>query len=432
MLARFADWGLPVSEHAERLEDGPACAAYYDRIARLRDELPFDIDGIVFKVDDFALQEKLGFVARAPRWAIARKFPAQEMATKLLGVEFNVGRTGVITPVARLEPVFVGGVTVSNATLHNMDEIGRLALHEGDTVVVRRAGDVIPQVVSVVAERREAGARPVAAPDACPVCGSPVERIEGEAAMRCSGGLVCSAQLKATIWHFASRRAMDIDGLGEKLIDQLVEQGLVASVADLFALSAEELMRLERMGQKSSAKLLAAIEDSKATTLARFIFALGIREVGEATAEALATHLGDLDALMNADAETLEEIPDVGPVVARHITAFFATDANRAVIEALRAAGVSWQPVPLPAAGGPLEGQTWVVTGRLEACTREEAEARIKALGGRTSKSVSSKTTVLVAGPGAGSKLRKAESLGIEIIDEEAFASRTAAAVGGA
>jgi DNA ligase (NAD+) len=426
LLEAFAAWGLPISSEAARLTGIDECVSYFEKLAARRDELPFDIDGIVFKVDDFALQRRLGFVARAPRWAIARKFPAQEVVTTLVDVEFQVGRTGAITPVARLEPVFVGGVTVSNATLHNMDEIGRLALHHGDAVMIRRAGDVIPQVVSVIAERRQPGARPVEAPDACPVCGSAVERLAGEATLRCSGGLVCPAQLKAAVRHFASRRAMDIDGLGDKLIDQLVDRGLLRDVAGLYALGRDELLSLERMGEKSSDKLLAAIEASKETTLARFIFALGIREVGEATAEALAQQYGSLEALAAADEDALLEVPDVGPVVAEHVRNFFSSPANREVLAAFARAGVHWPDVAVTAPGeGPLGGETWVVSGRLESCTREEAEAELKRCGARVAKSVSSRTTVLLAGPGAGSKLKKAESLGVEIVDEETFRSRT-------
>ncbi|MEL7046692.1 MAG: NAD-dependent DNA ligase LigA, partial [Pseudomonadota bacterium] len=342
------------------------------------------------------------------------------------GVEFQVGRTGAITPVARLEPVFVGGVTVSNATLHNMDEIGRLQLHEGDTVVVRRAGDVIPQVVSVIAERRVPDAAPIAAPEACPVCSSVVERVPGEATLRCTGGLVCPAQLKAAIRHFASRKAMDIDGLGDKIIDQLVDRGLVRGVVDIYRLDSDVLQSLERMGEKSSQKLVDAISESRNTTLARFIFALGIREVGEATAEALAQRLGSFEALATADEEGLLAIPDVGPIVAEHLLTFFASSANVAVIDALRAAGVTWPNVEVlaEAAEGPLSGQTWVVSGRLESCSRDEAEAQLKTLGARVAKSVSKRTTVLLAGPGAGSKLAKAQDLGVEVIDEAEYLAR--------
>ncbi len=428
VLQHFKSWGLPISAHARRLKTLDDCVAYYEELAVERDRLPFDIDGIVYKIDSFAAQTELGFVARAPRWAIARKFPAQEAMTRLLSVEFQVGRTGAITPVARLQPVFVGGVTVSNATLHNMDEIARLDLHSDDSVVIRRAGDVIPQVVSVIAEQRKSQAAPIVGPSSCPVCGSPVVRVEGETALRCSGGLVCPAQLKAALRHFVSRRAMDIDGLGEKLVEQLVDRGLVRNVADLFALQAGALRDLERMGEKSSNKLVAALEAGRKTTLPRFIFALGIREVGEATAESLALHFGSLEALAAADTEALETVPDVGPVVAQHVQQFFASPRNRAVVDALLAAGISWPAVaPVGAEDGPLAGQTWVVTGRLESQSRDEAEALLKSLGARTAKSVSAKTSVLLAGPGAGSKLAKAETLGVEVIDEAAFLQRVGA-----
>jgi DNA ligase (NAD+) len=425
VLQSFARWGIPISHYAQRLESLEDCVAYYARLAEQRDGLSFDIDGIVFKVDALEQQAALGFVARAPRWAIARKFPAQEAMTTLLGVEFQVGRTGAVTPVARLEPVFVGGVTVSNATLHNMDEIARLQLHDGDTVMVRRAGDVIPQVVSVLPEHRLAGAAAIQPPAACPVCASPLERVPGEAAMRCSAGLVCPAQLKAAVRHFSSRRAMDIDGLGEKLIDQLVDRGLVRSVADLYRLDVDALMQLERMGEKSAQNLVAALADSRLTTLARFIFALGIREVGEATAAALAASFGSLDALAAADLEALLAVTDVGPVVAENLQSFFAAPANRQVVDALIDAGVNWPAIEVKAAvEGPFTGQTWVVTGRLESCSRDEAEDLLRSRGARTAKSVSARTTVLLAGPGAGSKLAKAESLGVEVIDEAEFQRR--------
>ncbi len=425
VLALFAEWGIPISRYAERLTSLAESIDYYHRMAAQRDTLAFDIDGIVYKVNAFDAQEKLGFVARAPRWAIARKFPAQEAMTTVTGVEFQVGRTGAITPVARLEPVFVGGVTVSNATLHNMDEIGRLSLHEGDTVVVRRAGDVIPQVVSVIPERRVPDAAPVPAPQVCPVCGSPVEQVTGEATLRCTGGLVCPAQLKAAVRHFASRRAMDIDGLGEKIVEQLVDRGLVRNVADLYRLRKGEVILLERMGDKSATKLIAAISASRQTTLPRFIFALGIREVGEATAQALAAHFCSLEALAAAGLDDLLAVADVGPVVAEHLVGFFASEANCKVLEELLAAGIEWPPVaPAEAEEGPLSGQTWVVSGRLDTQSRDEAEETLRALGARTAKSVSSKTSVLLAGPGAGSKLARAESLGVEVIDEAEFLAR--------
>lgn len=423
VMARFAAWGLPTSDYAERLSDLGGCLDYFRRLGEARDQLPFDIDGIVYKVDSLELQQALGFVSRAPRWSIARKFPAQEAMTQVVGVEFQVGRTGAITPVARLAPVFVGGVTVSNATLHNMDEVGRLGLRTGDTVIVRRAGDVIPQVVSVVIERRPATAQAVLAPSECPVCHSPAERESGESVLRCSAGLICPAQLKATIRHFVSRRALDIDGLGERLVEQLVDEGLIKTVADLFALEREQLLNLERMGEKSATKLLAAIAASGETTLARFIYALGIREVGEATAASLAQAFQSLDSLIDADEEALQAVPDVGPIVAGHVQQFFARTANRAVIETLREGGVHW-PLPelsLAGAEAPLAGEIWVVSGRLDAMTREDAQERLRSLGARTANSVSSRTSVLLAGPGAGSKLVRAQALGVQIIDEAEF-----------
>ena len=422
ILAQLAQWGLRINAEMAVVSGVDACIDYYDKLAQRRDDLAYDIDGIVFKVNDLALQQELGFVSRAPRWAIARKFPAQEELTQLLDVEFQVGRTGAITPVARLEPVFVGGVTVSNATLHNSDEIERLGVRIGDTVVIRRAGDVIPQVVSVVSDRRPADARPVVFPSACPVCGSDVEREEGEAVLRCLGGLVCAAQQKAAIRHFASRRAMDVDGLGDKLVEQLVDLGIVENVAGLFTLELQQLSSLERMGEKSAANLLAALDKSKTTTLPRFIFALGVREVGEATALSLAQHFGSWEKLVAASEEQLLEVPDVGPVVADHLRQFFDSGSSMAVVAELRAAGVEWPDLDQADAGEqPLAGQTWVVTGKLEQLTRDEAKAHLQALGAKVAGSVSAKTTCLVAGPGAGSKLSKAESLGIEVIDEQAL-----------
>ncbi|MEM6300819.1 MAG: NAD-dependent DNA ligase LigA [Pseudomonadota bacterium] len=421
VLQRFHAWGLPISAHAKRLHSLEACSAYYDHIAELRDDLPFDIDGIVFKVNDFTAQQALGFVARAPRWAIARKFPAQEAITKVTGIEFQVGRTGAITPVARLKPVFVGGVTVSNATLHNMDEVGRLELRMQDSVVIRRAGDVIPQVVSVIVERRDESAEQVQAPVDCPVCHSPVERSSGEATLRCTGGLVCPAQVKGAVRHFASRRAMDIDGLGEKIIEQLVDEGLVRSVADLYSLSVEQLLPLERMGAKSAGNLIAAIHASRETTLAKFLYGLGIREVGEATAESLANEFADIGALSEASEERLTEVGDVGPVVAEHVRRFFSSDVNQSLVRSLQEAGMTWPAVAPPSTGGPLLGQTWVVTGRLDTLSRDQAEERIRALGGKTAKSVSKKTSRVLAGPGAGSKLKKAQELDIPVLDESEF-----------
>lgn len=420
VLARLQDWGLRINAESRVVQGVAACDDYYQDLAQRRDQLPYDIDGIVFKVNDLALQQQLGFVSRAPRWAIARKFPAQEEMTRLLGVEFQVGRTGAITPVARLEPVFVGGVTVSNATLHNSDEIERLGLRLGDTVIVRRAGDVIPKVASVVMDRRPQDAAVIEFPSHCPVCGSAVERAQDEAVLRCMGGLVCAAQQKAAIKHFASRRAMDIEGLGDKLVEQLVDEGLLENVAGLYQLSREQLLGLERMGEKSADNLLQALEQSKQTTLPRFIFALGIREVGEATALGLARHFGSWEILARASEEKLLDVSDVGPVVADHLAQFFDSPSSMAVVEQLRAAGVSWPDLEV-VADLPLAGQTWVVTGKLEALGRDDAKAHLQALGAKVAGSVSAKTTMVVAGPGAGSKLARATELGVEVIDEEAL-----------
>jgi len=417
-MAWLRELGVRTSREQRVAQGVEACLDYYADLQSRRAQLAYDIDGVVYKVDSVELQRRLGFVARAPRWAIAHKFPAQEETTVLLDVEFQVGRTGAITPVARLSPVFVGGVTVSNATLHNIDEVRRLGVMIGDTVIVRRAGDVIPQVLRVVEERRPGNARPVALPARCPVCGSPVEQGEGEAVARCSGGLVCAAQQKETIRHFASRRALDIEGLGDKLIEQLVDQGIVKNVADLYGLGAETLAALERMGDKSAARLLAAIERSKHTSLPRFLYALGVREVGEATALALARHFGTLDALMEADPDILQTVPDVGPVVAAHIFAFFSVSENRRLIGRLREAGIEWPAVESPAAAAPLAGKTVVLTGSLESMTRDEAGERLARLGARVAGSVSARTSIVIAGPGAGSKLARAEALGVEIWDE--------------
>jgi DNA ligase (NAD+) len=425
VLAALENWGLPRSEYLETVSGVTACGDYFNRLAALRDGLPFDIDGIVFKVNDLTQQARLGFVSRAPRWAIARKFPAQEVSTTLLGVEFQVGRTGAITPVARLEPVFVAGVTVSNATLHNADEIARLGLSLGDRVVVRRAGDVIPQVVSVIAEGDDlpiATTRaPIIFPTACPACGASVAREEGEAVLRCGAGLACNAQLKAAIRHFASRKAMDIEGLGDKLIEQLVDEGLVCSLDDLFRLDAAGLQRLDRMGAKSSENVVSALLRSRSTTFARFIYSLGIREVGEATARALALHFLDLDALLTASKEALEGVDDVGPVVAEYIAGYFANPVNLGLVASLRDSGVSWPAVEIDNSDGPLNGTVWVVTGKLLSMSRDEAESRLRGLGAKTAASVSSKTTTVVAGPGAGSKKKKAEALDIPVVDEEAL-----------
>jgi DNA ligase (NAD+) len=420
ILYRLREWGLPVNPELEVVHDLAGCLHYYEKMAQKRDRLAYEIDGIVYKVNDIALQRELGFVARAPRWAIARKFPAQEEMTQVLDVEFQVGRTGAVTPVARLAPVFVGGVTVSNATLHNMDEVARLDLHIGDTVIVRRAGDVIPQVAQVITDRRPADARVVFLPEHCPVCGSPVEKTEGEAVARCSGGLVCPAQRKEAIKHFAQRRAMDIDGLGDKLVEQLVDAALVNSPADLYTLELPVLAGLERMGEKSATNLQTAIAVSRSTTLPRFLYALGIREVGEATAQALANHFGSLEALAQADEQRLQQVPDVGPVVAHYVAEFFADPRNNAVIAALRAAGVHWPAIEVMAGSHkPLSGKTFVLTGTLASLDRNTAKDRLQALGAKVAGSVSAKTDAVIAGADAGSKLAKAEQLGVPVWGEE-------------
>jgi DNA ligase (NAD+) len=374
---------------------------------------------VVYKVDDLGGQERLGYVSRAPRFALAHKFAAEEEITRVLGIDVQVGRTGALTPVARLEPVFVGGVTVTNATLHNEDEVRRKDVRVGDTVIVRRAGDVIPEVVSVVKERRPAGARLFRLPDACPVCGSRVERLEDEAIARCTAGLYCPAQRKQALLHFASRRALDIEGLGDKLVDQLVDNGIVQTPADLYRLDLATLSNLERMGEKSASNLLAAIDKSRDTTLDRFIFALGIRNVGEATARDLARQFGGLDALMEADAEALQGVPDVGPVVAASIAGFFGEPRNRKVVQELRRLGVRWSESRARTARElPLAGKTFVLTGTLPHMTRDEAAERIIARGGRVSGSVSKKTHYVVAGAEPGSKIAKARELGVAVLDE--------------
>ncbi len=420
MLEQVAGWGFRINPEMQVLSGTAACLDYYDQLLERRESLAYEIDGVVFKVNGLSLQDRLGFISRAPRWAVAFKFPAHEAMTRIKDVEFQVGRTGAITPVARLEPVFVGGVTVSNATLHNMDEIERLDLRIGDTVIVRRAGDVIPQVVKVIEEKRPENARKVKLPTSCPVCASEVVRIEGEAVARCTGGLYCPAQRKEAIKHFASRRAMDIEGLGDKWVDVLVEQGLVKTVADLYLLRKEQLTTLERMGEKSAANLLDAIDKSRSPELWRFIYALGIREVGEATAKALAGHFGSLQALEEADGEALQAVPDVGPIVAGHVQSFFRQAHNRETIDALLNGGVQWQ-APAGRKKNSLAGQTFVLTGTLEQMTREEARERLEALGAKVTGSVSARTSYVVAGEAPGSKLEKARKLGVEVLDEAGF-----------
>ncbi len=410
-------WGFPVNPEVRQVEDAQGCIAYYSDLAAKRDTLPYDIDGVVFKVESRDQQETLGFVSRAPRWAIAQKFPAQEEVTRLLDIDIQVGRTGALTPVARLEPVFVGGVTVTNATLHNLDEIRRKDVRAGDWVVVRRAGDVIPEVARVVLERREGELAEFQMPVSCPICASAVERVEGEAVFRCSGGLFCPAQRKQSIMHFVSRRAMDIEGLGEKLADQLVAKDLVRSVADLYILTREQWVALERMGEKSADNLLAELERSKTPDLDRLLYALGIREVGEVTARSLAKFFGTLERITSAGEEELIEVPDVGPVVAGHVHAFFQEAHNNEIIASLAQAGLQWKAVEVNQREQPLAGQTWVLTGAL-GMPRAKAKNLLESLGAKVSASVSGKTSVVLAGEAAGSKLKKAQSLGIKVISE--------------
>lgn len=430
VLQALRAWGFPVSALVRRCRGGAELAAYHAEIGALRDQLPFDIDGVVYKVDRLDWQQQLGFVTREPRWAIAHKYPAQEQLTRVLAIEVQVGRTGKLTPVARLEPVFVGGVTVTHATLHNADEVQRKDVRVGDTVIVRRAGDVIPEVVAVAPPLPLERGAPFEMPTACPVCGSAVVREPGEVDHRCSGGLYCPAQRKQAILHFAQRRAMNIEGLGEKLVDQLVDAGLVRHVADLYQLGLTALLGLSRMAEKSASNILAAIEASKSTTLARFLFALGIRHVGERTARDLARHFGRLDAIMEASVEDLMQVPDVGPVVAQSIHTFFAQPHNREVIERLRASGVHWpegEGAAAAAATLPLAGKTLVLTGTLPHLTRDEATARIEAAGGKVASAVSRKTDYVVAGEAAGSKLERARALGVPVLDEAGLLALLAA-----
>ncbi|PHS27538.1 MAG: DNA ligase (NAD(+)) LigA [Methylophaga sp.] len=414
----IAKWGCQISPELQLVEGVEACLAYIQQIGERRQRLPYDIDGVVFKVDRFELQQRLGFVSRAPRWAIAHKFPAQQEMTVIEDIEIQVGRTGALTPVARLKPVFVGGVTVSNATLHNQDEIERKDVRVGDTVIVRRAGDVIPEVVQVVLSKRPENTHAFVMPTQCPVCQSDVERVEGNAVARCSGGLYCPAQRKEAIKHFASRKAMDVDGLGDKLVEQLVDEGLINDPADLFQLTIEPLSNLERMGEKSAINLVAALQMAKQTKFARFLYSLGIRETGEATTRSLASHFLTLDALQQADEASLIEIEDVGPIVAHHIVTFFQQSHNQEVIERLLDAGIHWPEERKIAADSALSGKTIVLTGTLEQMSRSEAKEKLLALGTKVSGSVSKKTDFVVAGRDAGSKLTKAEKLGVSVVDE--------------
>ena len=423
ILTLLMDWGFKICPERRLVSGIEGCMEYYSSIGNKRDALPYDIDGVVYKVDRLDYQRTLGFVSRAPRWAIAHKFPAQEELTIVRDIEFQVGRTGAVTPVARLEPVFVGGVTVSNATLHNMDELHRKDVRIGDTVIVRRAGDVIPEVVKIIPDRRPKGARKIKSPDKCPVCGSAVRRDDDEAVARCTGGLYCPAQRAESLKHFVSRRALDIEGLGSKLIEQLVEMDRVKTAADLYDLDAAELAAMERMGQKSAENLLDAIERSKETSLSRFLYGLGIREVGDATAASLASYYGSLTAIMDASEDDLQQVPDVGPVVAARIRAFFAEGHNQEVVERLKTSGVTWKESD-PARetdNGPLSGKIFVLTGTLESMTRDEAKDQIQALGGKVTGSVSTKTDYLAHGKKPGSKLAKAQNLEITILDEAAL-----------
>jgi DNA ligase (NAD+) len=422
VLEQLRAWGLRTSPETRVVRGVEALFRYYEDIGKRRASLRYQIDGVVYKVDSRAQQEALGFVARAPRWALAHKFPAEEEMTRVRDIEWQVGRTGALTPVARLEPVFVGGATVSNATLHNIDELLRKDVRIGDTVILRRAGDVIPEVVGVITEKRPARTSPVQLPKKCPICGSDVERQEGEAIARCTGMLVCPAQLKEALRHSASRRALNIDGLGSKLIEQLVDAGMVKNPGDLYRLTATELAILERMGEKSAAKLVDSLERSKQTTLARFLFALGIRDVGEATADALASHFRTLASIQEASIEDIEEVPDIGPVTAAHVHAFMAEPRNREVIAALVRLGVKWPEATLAdVSDSAFSGKTIVLTGKLSSLSRDEAAERVRQLGGKVAGSVSKNTDYVVAGADAGSKLRKANELGIKILDEGEF-----------
>ena len=423
MLNQLQQWGLPLCKERQTVIGVDGCLDYFKQMSEMRDSLSYEIDGIVYKVDSLKQQKELGFVAKAPRWAIAHKFPAQEEITTVNDITFQVGRTGAITPVARLEPVFVGGVTVSNATLHNMDEVYRKDVRVGDKVIVRRAGDVIPEVVRVVPGTREPGAEKIQMLTHCPECGSDIEREEGESIARCSGGLFCGAQRKESIKHFASRKAMDVDGLGDKLVEQLVDANLIDHVDDLYALTIEQVSKLERMGEKSAQNLIDGLQQSKHTSLARFIFALGIREVGEATARTLAQHFTTLDLIKAADVDALQQVEDVGPVVAAHIVKFFQQRHNLDIIQKLIDTGITWDAIEAAQAEEQtLEGKTFVLTGTLTLMTRDDAKKALQARGAKVTGSVSKKTSYVVVGDSPGSKATKAEQLGVEILDESALA----------
>lgn len=421
LISKLASFGLKTSPEIKIAKTVKDCEAYYQDLLARRHELGYEIDGVVIKVNDFVIQKALGFVSRAPRWAIAYKFPAAEETTMILGVDFQVGRTGALTPVARLKPVFVGGVTLSNATLHNLDEIARKDVRIGDMVIVRRAGDVIPEVVRPVIEKRPDNAELIIAPRVCPICESDVEQVEGVAALRCTGGLYCRAQRKEAIKHFASRKALDVEGLGDKLVEQLVDEGLISNVADLFSLSLEQLSRLERMAEKSAQNLLDSLRKAKLTTLNRFVFSLGIREVGEASALNLAQHFGGLTKIMQASEEDLLAVPDIGPVAALHLQHFFKQTHNQEIIEALLAAGIHWPEIEVASNDSAVFGKIFVITGTLSELSRDQAKQKLQSLGAKVAGSVSKKTDFLVAGEVAGSKLAKAKALGVNVLNEKEF-----------
>jgi len=421
-LGYLQELGIKVCPEMQVVEGGTGCLAYYEEIGAKRDQLPYDIDGVVYKVDDFDLQARLGFVTRAPRWAIAHKFPAQEQTTTVIDIEWQVGRTGAVTPVARLEAVFVSGVTVSNATLHNFDELRRKDVRPGDSVIIRRAGDVIPEVVRVLTDKRHKVSRPVGLPKTCPVCGAKVLRVEGEAVARCTGGFTCAAQRKEAIKHFASRRALDIEGLGSKLIDQLVDCELIASPSDLFDLQLTQLVELDRMGQKSATNLLSSLERSKNTALDRFLYALGIREVGEATSLSLAKHFRELAPIREATEDELQNVNDIGPIVAAHIHSFFRQPHNQKLVDKLIEQGIHWpSPPEHEIQETPFSNKTIVLTGTLKMMTRADAKSQIHAMGGKVTGSVTKKTGLVICGENAGSKLQKARKLGIPVVDESKF-----------
>ncbi|MFZ3140322.1 NAD-dependent DNA ligase LigA [Polaromonas sp.] len=431
LLMTLKKWGFPVAAQTRLAQGATELIAFHQTIGQQRDQLPYDIDGVVYKVNSLALQRRMGFVSREPRWAVAHKYPAQEQLTTVQAIDIQVGRTGKLTPVAKLAPVFVGGVTVTNATLHNEDEARRKDVRVGDTVIVRRAGDVIPEVVSVRLDKRVPGAPQFSMPRQCPVCGSDAVREEGEADYRCTGGLFCAAQRKEAILHYAHKRAVEVEGLGDKLVEQLVDTGVIRTLPDLYRLGFTALASLDRMAEKSANNLIEALEKSRHTTLPRFVFGLGIRHVGEATAKALARHFGQLDTIMDATEEQLLEVPDVGPIVAKSIRTFFDQPHNREVVEQLRACGVTWEEgAPAVVAPRPLLGKTFVITGTLPGLSRDEAKDRIEAAGGKVAGSVSKKTDYVVAGAEAGSKLVKAEALGVAVIDEAALLALLAAAPG--